>query len=120
MVTGAMVLLGDRTLLAKERRAPLPSLPGYTAVPVHYSRWNKMVMDAVVNGHRVRFFVDTGAGYSILDAGRAHSVGVSPVGPDSPYGEFANLNGVRYRDIFTEYVETSVTARSSTSPTCMP
>jgi len=98
MLAGATVLLSDRVLLAKERRAaPLPSLPGYTAVPVHYSHWNKMVMDAVVNGHRTRFFVDTGAGYSILDAGRAHSLGVSPVGADSPYGEFANLNGVRYR-----------------------
>jgi len=56
-----------------------------------------MLMEAVVNGHRARFVVDTGAGYSILDAGRAHSFGVSPVGADSSYGEFANLNGVRYR-----------------------
>ena len=56
-----------------------------------------MLMEAVVNGHRARFLVDTGAGYSILDAGRAHSLGVSPVGADSPYGDFANLNGVRYR-----------------------
>jgi predicted aspartyl protease len=56
-----------------------------------------MVMEAVVNGHRAQFFVDTGAGYSILDAGRAHSLGVSAVGADSPYGEFANLNGVIYR-----------------------
>jgi predicted aspartyl protease len=97
MVTGATVLVSDHALLAKEKRAPLTSLPGYIAVPVHYSHWNKMVMDVVVNGHRARFFVDTGAGYSILDAGRAHSLGVSPVGADSPYGEFANLNGVRYR-----------------------
>jgi len=56
-----------------------------------------MLMEAVVNGHRARFVVDTGAGYSILDAGRARSLGVSPVGANSPYGEFANLNGVRYR-----------------------
>jgi predicted aspartyl protease len=97
MLTGAIVLLSGRALLAKERRAPLPSLPGYVAVPVHYSHWNKMLMDAVVNGRRARFVVDTGAGYSILDAGRAHSLGVSPVGADSPYGEFANLNGVSYR-----------------------
>ena len=97
VLTGAIVLLSGRALLAKERRAPLPSLPGYVAVPVHYSQWNKMVMEAVVNGHRAQFFVDTGAGYSILDAGRAHSLGVSPVGADSPYGEFANLNGVIYR-----------------------
>jgi hypothetical protein len=97
MVTGATVLVSDHALLAKEKRAPLTSLPGYIAVPVHYSHWNKMVMDVVVNGHRARFFVDTGAGYSILDAGRARSLGVSPVGADSPYGEFANLNGVRYR-----------------------
>ena len=97
MLTGAILLLSGRVLLAKERRAPLPSLPGYIAVPVQYSHWNKMVMDVVVNGQRARFFVDTGAGYSILDAGRARSLGVSPVGADSPYGEFANLNGERYR-----------------------
>ena len=97
MLTGAIVLPSGLPLLAKERRAPLPSLPGYVAVPVHYSHWNKMVMEAVVNGHRARFFVDTGAGYSILDAGRADSLGVSPVGGDSPYGEFANLNGESYR-----------------------
>jgi predicted aspartyl protease len=97
MLTGAILLLSGRVLLAKERRASLPSLPGYIAVPVHYSHWNKMVMEAVVNGQRARFFVDTGAGYSILDAGRARSLGVSPVGADSPYGEFANLNGERYR-----------------------
>jgi len=97
VLTGTILLLNDRALLAKERRAPLPSLPGYVAVPIHYSHWNKMMMEAVVNGHRARFFVDTGAGYSILDAGRAHSLGVSPVGADSPYGDFANLNGVRYR-----------------------
>jgi len=97
MLTGAILLLSGRALLAKERRAPLPSLPGYIAVPVHYSHWNKMMMEAVVNGQRARFFVDTGAGYSILDAGRARSLGVSPVGADSPYGEFANLNGERYR-----------------------
>jgi len=97
ILTGTILLLKDRALLAKERRAPLPSVPGYVAVPVHYSHWNKMMMEAVVNGHRARFVVDTGAGYSILDAGRAHSLGVSPVGADSPYGEFANLNGVRYR-----------------------
>src|SRR5207248_1816121 len=92
-----IILLSGRALLTKERRDPLPSLPGYVAVPVHYSHWNKMLMEAVVNGHRARFVVDTGAGYSILDAGRAHSFGVSPVGANSPYGEFANLNGVRYR-----------------------
>ena len=97
VLTGAIVLLSGRALLAKERRAPLPSLPGYVAVPVHYSSWNKMVMEAVVNGHRARFFIDTGAGYSILDSGRAHSLDVSPVGADSPYGEFTNLNGVIYR-----------------------
>src|SRR5947208_8912901 len=97
MLIGAIVLLSGRALLAKERRDPLPSLPGYVAVPVHYSHWNKMLMEAVVNGHRARFVVDTGAGYSILDAGRARSLGVSPVGANSPYGEFANLNGVRYR-----------------------
>lgn len=56
-----------------------------------------MLMDAVVNGRRARFIVDTGAGYSILDADRARALGVSAVGSDSPYGEFANLNGVSYR-----------------------
>jgi predicted aspartyl protease len=56
-----------------------------------------MLMDAIVNGHRARFIVDTGAGYSILDADRARALGVAPVGSDSPFGEFANLNGVSYR-----------------------
>lgn len=96
-LTATIFLLTDHNLAAKERRASLPSLPGYAAVPVRYSDWNKMLMDAVVNGHRARFIVDTGAGYSILDADRARAFGVSPVGSDSPYGEFANLNGVSYR-----------------------
>ena len=97
ILAGIILLLSDRASLAKDRRSPLPSPPGYVAVPVRYSHWNKMLMDASVNGHRARFIVDTGAGYSILDAGRARSLGVSPVGADSPYGEFTNLNGVRHR-----------------------
>ena len=92
----ATFLLTNRVLPAKER-ATIPSLPGYTAVPVRYDSWNKMLMEAVVNGHRARLVVDTGAGYSVLDAGRARSLGVSPVGSDSPFGEFTNLNGERYR-----------------------
>ncbi len=56
-----------------------------------------MLMEAVVNGHRARLVVDTGAGYSVLEAGRARSLGVSPVGADSPYGQFTNLNGESYR-----------------------
>ena len=54
-------------------------------------------MEAVVNGHRARLVVDTGAGYSVLEAGRARSLGVSPVGADSPFGQFTNLNGESYR-----------------------
>ena len=96
-LTGTILLLSDHSSLARERRAALSAPPGYIAVPVHYSHWNKMLMEAVVNGHRARFVVDTGAGYSILDAGRARALGVSPVGAASPYGEFANLNGVVYR-----------------------
>jgi len=56
-----------------------------------------MLMEAVVNGHRARLVVDTGAGYSVLEAGRARSLGVSPVGADSPFGQFTNLNGESYR-----------------------
>jgi predicted aspartyl protease len=97
ILIGAIILLNSNALLAKERRAPLPYLPGYVAVPIHYSHWNKMLMEAVVNGRQARFVVDTGAGYSILDAGRARALGVSPVEADSPYGEFTNLNGVSYR-----------------------
>ena len=75
----------------------MPSLPGYVAVPVRYDSWNKMLMEAVVNGHRARLVVDTGAGYSVLEAGRARSLGVSPVGADSPFGQYTNLNGESYR-----------------------
>ena len=92
----ATFLLTNHVLPAKER-ATIPSLPGYVAVPVRYNSWNKMLMEAVVNGHRARLVVDTGAGYSVLEAGRAHSLGVSPVGADSPFGQFTNLNGERYR-----------------------
>src|ERR1051326_3584924 len=91
------IVLNAHASPAKERRAHPATLPGYSSVPVHYSEWNKMLMEAIVNGHRARFVVDTGAGYSILDAVRARAFGVSPVGPNSPYGEFANLNGVSYR-----------------------
>jgi predicted aspartyl protease len=97
ILSGTIFLLSGHASPAKERRSPLPTLPGYSSVPVRYSHWNKMLMEAVVNGHRARFVVDTGAGYSILDADRARALGVSPVGADSPYGEFANLNGVSYR-----------------------
>ena len=97
ILTETIFLLGVHALPAKEISARLPSLRGYSSVPVRYSEWNKMLMDATVNGHRARFVVDTGAGYSILDADRARKLGVSPVGSDSPYGEFANLNGVSYR-----------------------
>jgi predicted aspartyl protease len=92
----ATFLLTNHVLPAKQR-ATLPSLPGYVAVPVRYNPWNKMLMEAVVNGHRARLVVDTGAGYSVLDAGRARSLGVSPVGADSPFGQFTNLNGESYR-----------------------
>jgi len=93
----ATLLLTNHVVLAKQRPPAIPSLPGYTAVPVRYISWNKMLMEAVVNGHRARLVVDTGAGYSVLDAGRARSLGVSPVGADSPFGQFTNLNGERYR-----------------------
>ena len=56
-----------------------------------------MLMEAVVNGHRARLVVDTGAGYSVLEAGRARSLGVSPVEANSPFGQFTNLNGESYR-----------------------
>src|SRR5947207_14559045 len=56
-----------------------------------------MLMEAVVNGHRARLVVDTRAGSSVLEAGRARSLGVSPVGADSPFGPFTNLNGESYR-----------------------
>jgi len=92
----ATFLLTNHVLSAKER-ATMPSLPGYVAVPVRYDSWNKMLMEAVVNGHRARLVVDTGAGYSVLEAGRARSLGVSPVGADSPFGQFTNLNGESYR-----------------------
>ena len=96
VLAGSLLLGTSRALFAKERAA-IPALDGYIAVPVHYSDWNKMLMEVTVNGHRARFVVDTGAGYSVLDAGRARSLRVSPVGADSPYGEFTNLNGEIYR-----------------------
>jgi predicted aspartyl protease len=52
-----------------------------------------MLLEAVVNGQRARFIVDTGANISVLEGTRARALGVSAVGSDSPYGEFAILNG---------------------------
>ncbi len=88
----AVFLRGDRVLLAKERHLPLPSLTGYEAVPVYYNSLNSMLLEAVVNGHWARFIIDTGANISVLNERRAHALGVSAVGADSPYGEFTTLN----------------------------
>lgn len=96
-VVAALMAASSSALLAKKKESPLPTLPGYVAVPIYYSSWNKMLMNAVVNGKKTRFIIDTGAGVSVLDAFRARALGVRPVGADSPYGEFTNLNGEEYR-----------------------
>ena len=96
--TATVLLLATGDVLrAKGSAGALPSIPGYAAVPVRYNSDNKMLIELAVNGHRARFFVDTGASCSVLDARRARALGVSPVGADSLYGQFINLNGEQYR-----------------------
>ncbi len=93
ILAATIFLLSDRALLARERGSSVPSLPGYEGVPVYYNSLNRMLLDASVNGHRARFIVDTGANISVLEVRRARALGVSAVGSNSPYGEFATLNG---------------------------
>ena len=71
----------------------VPHLPGYAAVPVRYGLINRMLLVAMVNGHKATFMVDTGAARSLLDAGFARTFGVKPLGEDSPYGARTDVNG---------------------------
>jgi predicted aspartyl protease len=72
------------------------SISGYTAVPVYYG-WNKMLMDARVNGKLARFAIDTGASYSAFDESRARAFSITPVNADSAYGEFTTINHQSHR-----------------------
>jgi predicted aspartyl protease len=83
-------------MLAADKGGSL-HLPGYEAVPVQYGPSNKMLMRASINGHAATLFIDTGAGLSVLEARRARPLGVAPLGPKSPYGEFTYLNGQPFR-----------------------
>src|SRR3954470_16529858 len=53
-------------------------LPGYVGVPVRYGGFNKMLMNATINGHKVTLVIDSGAYVSVLDAARASALGVKP------------------------------------------
>ena len=72
-------------------------LPGYEAVPVSYAPVNRMLIRAIVNDHGANFIVDTGAGVSVLEQGRARAFGVTPTEPNSPYGQFKVLNNQSFR-----------------------
>lgn len=93
ILAAVILLLSNAASLAREHSSSVPSLPGYEAVPVSYNSLNRMLLEAVVNGRRARFIVDTGANISVLEVRRARALGVSAVGSNSPYGEFATLNG---------------------------
>lgn len=93
ILAAAVFLLSNPASEARERSSSVPSLPGYEAVPVYYNSLNRMLLEAMVNGRRARFIVDTGANISVLEVRRARALGVAAVGPDSPYGEFTTLNG---------------------------
>jgi predicted aspartyl protease len=70
--------------------------PGFEGVPVRYGA-NKMLMRAAINGHAATLIIDTGASHSVLEAKRAAPLEVTPVGPDSPYGEITYLNGQAFK-----------------------
>lgn len=76
---------------------PLPHLPGYEAVPLHYGPYNEMVVTVMVNGHKADFLLDTGSPFSLLGAGPAKAFGVQPVGADSKFGETTDVNGKSYK-----------------------
>lgn len=80
-------------------------LPGYEVVAVRYGPGNKMLMTGLVNGHSATFIIDTGAGVSVLERKRARDFGVTPVEPNSQYGQFASLNGKAYRVGYIDKLE---------------
>jgi predicted aspartyl protease len=96
LAVAAWFVLSAVPIQAREKSAPV-QLPGYEAVPVHYGPTNKMIIRVIVNGHSSNFIVDTGAGVSALDSHHARRLGVTPVGPNSPFGQFTTLNGHSYQ-----------------------
>jgi predicted aspartyl protease len=68
-------------------------LGGYTAVRVHYSPLNKMIMSVRINGQPANLLVDTGSNQVILDAAAAESFGVRPSQRDLRYIRFTGING---------------------------
>ena len=93
LLTAALVVAASD---ASEAKGAVASISGYVPVPVYYGG-NKMLMDALVNGRKARFAIDTGASFSVFDEDRARRFGIAPVNSDSAYGEFTNVNRETHR-----------------------
>jgi predicted aspartyl protease len=91
-----IAIVAPGTSNASDPKRERDSIRGYAAVPVYYG-WNKMLLDAAVNGKKARFAIDTGASFSVFDEDRARAFGVKPVDADSAYGEFTMINHQAHR-----------------------
>jgi predicted aspartyl protease len=128
-VSYAGILLGFVALIpittfGAGKRASLPQLAGYRAVPVHYAPLNKMIMPVRINGQLANLLVDTGANQVILDADAAQSFGVQPSQRGLRYIRFTRINGQSLPVAFAQSVSAGsmnfgsalVTLRNSNHP----
>jgi len=81
------------SIFGATKSRPLPQLPGYKAVPIHYGPLNKMIMSVQINGQHGNLLVDTGANQIILDANAAESFGIKPSQRGLRYIRFTQING---------------------------
>jgi predicted aspartyl protease len=88
-----LIMLAPISIFGGAKSRPLPQLPGYKAVPIHYGPLNKMIMSVQINGQRANLLVDTGASQLILDAAAAESFGIKPSQRGLRYIRFTQING---------------------------
>jgi predicted aspartyl protease len=81
------------SIFGAAKNRPLPHLPGYKAVRVHYGPMNKMIMSVNINGQPANLLVDTGSNEIILDRDAAESFGVRPSQQGPRYIGFTEISG---------------------------
>ena len=93
MAVALALAIAPLSTLAVGKNRPLPQLPGYKAVRVHYGAPNKMIMSVRINGQAANLLVDTGSNQIILDKEAAASFGVGPSQRGLRYIGFTQISG---------------------------